>query len=69
MKIVDLIRNISEISERKSRGTSPDSTSISDVKLVDGLPFDLHTDATRYCVVVRTALICTFSCPVTLLER
>ena len=45
LKIVDLTRNVSEILERNSRGTSPDSTSISDVNLVDGLPSARHTEA------------------------
>ena len=45
LEIVDLIRNVSEISERKCRVTSPHSTSISDVNLVDGLPSARHTEA------------------------
>ena len=38
LKILDLIRNVPEISEYKSIGISSDSTSLSDVNLVDGLP-------------------------------
>ena len=38
VKISDLIRNVPEISERKSGRLSPDSTSLPDVNLVDGLP-------------------------------
>ena len=38
-------RNVSEISERKYRGLYPDSTSLSDVNLVDGLPSARHTEA------------------------
>ena len=45
MKILNLIRNVLEISERKSRGLSPDSTSLPDVNLVDGLPSARHTEA------------------------
>jgi hypothetical protein len=45
LKILNLIRNVLEISERKSRGLSPDSTSLPDVNLVDGLPSARHTEA------------------------
>ena len=45
MKILDLIRNVPETSDRKSRGLSPDSTSFPDVNLVDGLPSARHTEA------------------------
>ena len=45
MKILDLIRNFQGISKCKSRGFSPDSTSLSDVNLVDGLPSARHTEA------------------------
>ena len=41
-KILDLIRNVPEIFECKSRGLFPDSTSFSDVNLVDGLPSARH---------------------------
>ena len=40
-----LSRNVPEISERKSRGLFPDSTSLPDVNLVDGLPSARHTEA------------------------
>ena len=43
--MLNLIRNVLEISERKSRGLSPDSTSLPDVNLVDGLPSARHTEA------------------------
>ena len=42
VKISDFIRNLPEIFERKSRGLSPDSTSLPDVNLVDGLPSARH---------------------------
>ena len=45
MTILDLSRNVQEISERKSRGVYPNSTSLSDVNLVDGLPSARHTEA------------------------
>ena len=38
LKILDLSRNVTEISERNSRVLSSDSTSLPDVNLVDGLP-------------------------------
>ena len=44
-KNVYLRRNFPEIWERKSRGLSPDSTSLPDVNLVDGLPSARHTEA------------------------
>ena len=42
-KILDLIRNVPEISECKYIGICPDSTSLPDVKLVDGLPSARHS--------------------------
>ena len=41
-KILDLMKNVLETSEHKSRGLSPDSTGLPDVKLVDGLPSARH---------------------------
>ena len=45
LKNLDLIRNVPEISECKSMGLYPDSTSLPDVNLVDGLPSARHTEA------------------------
>ena len=45
VKKIDLSRNVPEISECKSMGLSPDSTSLPDVNLVDGLPSARHTEA------------------------
>ncbi len=42
MKFLDLSRNVLKISERKSKSLSPDSTSLSDGNLVDGLPSARH---------------------------
>ena len=45
LKMLDLNRNVPEIFGRKSRDISPDSTSLPNVKLVDGLPSARHTEA------------------------
>ena len=50
-------------------GEAFNSTSHPSGNLVDGLPLDLHTDATRYCLVVRPEIRNIFSCPLTLLGR
>ena len=42
LKKLDLIRNFQETYKCKSRGFSPDYTSLSDVNLVDGLPSARH---------------------------
>ena len=46
--MLDFFRNVTEISERKSRGLSPDSTGLPDVNLVDGLPSARHTAAVAF---------------------
>ena len=55
MKILDLSRNVPEISECTSKGLSPDSTSLPDVNLVDGLPSARH-------LVQRLSVILTNKC-------
>ena len=44
LKILYLIINFQEIFKCKSRGFFPDSTSLPDVNLVDGLPSARHTE-------------------------
>ena len=62
LKTLDLIWNFQEISKCKSRGFSPNSTSLSDVNLVDGLPSARHnTEAVGGAHgVFGPATICTF---------